>query len=124
MCNLEYPGRKMRFNTRITFSRWEKFYFTLCALALVWVVISGIQLSRYNYDSFNCWNMAWELKYSCDRVGIPCEVVVGDHKNPTGSITERHAWVRILGVDFEATLLCPCVNSFTWDVESKSMMYL
>ena len=97
----------------------DKILMALEIILISWVIISLYQKNiRYKEDVFDCDNMSWEIKYTLDRYGIPCEVITGNHKNPTGSITERHAWIRILGIDFESTLLYPFYpNTWIWNEE-------
>ena len=91
----------------------------LDALLIVWLVLSIYQRNiRYDVKDFNCEDMSWEIKNSLDRYDIPSEVIIGNHKNTKGIITERHAWIRILGIDFESTLLCPFYpNTWIWNEE-------
>ena len=73
------------------------------------VVIHGsavdIQESRYDKESFNCWNMSWELAGFFDKLGFDSVVVTGVYVDESRNI-HAHAWVRVCGVDVESTKLC------------------
>jgi len=96
-----------------------KILLLLNILLIIWLVLSIYQNKiRYDEKNFNCQDMSWEIKYTLDKYKIPCEVISGNHKNTTGVIFERHAWIRILGIDFESTLLCPFYpNTWIWNEE-------
>jgi hypothetical protein len=96
-----------------------KILLLLDMLLIIWLMLSIYQNKiRYDYDNFNCLNMSWEIKYTLDKYKIPCEVITGNHKNTNGVVFERHAWIRILGIDFESTLLCPFYpNTWIWNEE-------
>jgi len=91
----------------------------LDALLIVWLVLSIYQRNiRYDEKSFNCQDMSQEIKNVLDRFHVPCEIIIGNHKDTKGIIFERHAWIRILGIDFESTLLCPFYpNTWIWNEE-------
>jgi len=100
----------------------KKILYTLCSLLLflsLWLTLSIYQRNiRYDEKSFNCKDMSLEIKNLLDKYGIPSEVIIGNHKNTTGVVFERHAWIRIMGIDFESTLLCPFYpNTWIWNEE-------